>query len=397
MEWRRRERPEGTLEESRDMSPTRKILVLACTVAMAAGCTTPAAPGSSAPSNPPSAAASGAVFDLEAKTPGPNGETPTDSTTIADLTDAEVQQIKDGNYDLTFLSSLAITWFQGVQDGVVSEAERLGMNTTIGPVSNFSAETQLSDVETVMATKPDILIALPNDPVSAAEAFRPVVDAGTTLVLYDNGINGYTAGKEYVGIVTGDHYTMAKEAAKLIGDALGGEGKLGFMPYDVTFFNTNNRDNAFRAAIQQWYPGIEIIEQGFSDAATTGEIADAMLTQHPDLDGIFASWSGGPTTSVLAALKAAGNTHVKVVSIDLDEANDLDMAMNGNYIGATAEETFTMGQLMVRAAAYKLLGKEFPPFVTVPTAVVTRDTLLESWKRVYHKDPPPAVLEGLTQ
>ncbi len=165
------------------MSLTRKILVLACAAAIAAGCATPAAPGSSASSNPPSAAASGAVFDLEAKTPGPNGETPTDSTTIADLTDAEVQQIKDGNYDLTFLSSLAITWFQGVQDGVESEAERLGMNTTIGPVSNFSAETQLSDVETVMATKPDILIALPNDPVSAAEAFRPVVESDTVLVL----------------------------------------------------------------------------------------------------------------------------------------------------------------------------------------------------------------------
>src|SRR5688572_22844349 len=142
MEWRRCERPEGTLEESRDMSLTRKILVMACAAAIAAGCATPAAAASSAPSNPPSAAASGAAFDLEAKTPGPNGETPTDSTTIADLTEAEVQQIKDGNYDLTFLSSRAITWFQGVQDCVVSEAERVGMKTTIGPVSYLSAETQ---------------------------------------------------------------------------------------------------------------------------------------------------------------------------------------------------------------------------------------------------------------
>jgi ribose transport system substrate-binding protein len=334
-------------------------------------------------------------FDLEAQTPGPNGETPTQSTDIEDVSEECVAQVKEQNLDLTFLPSLAITWFQGVQDGVVSEAERFGMNVTVGPSSDFSAEKQLSDVETVMASKPDILIALPNDPVSAAEAFRPVVEAGTTLVLYDNGIDGYTAGNEYVGIVTGDHYTMAKEAAKLLGDALGGKGKVGFLPYDAVFFNTNNRDAAFRAAMQQWYPDIELIEQGFTDPGTAGEIVDAMLTQNPDLNGIFASWSGGPATSVLAALKAAGNTDVKVVSIDLDEVNDLDMAQGGNYIGATAEETFTMGQWMVRAAAKKLCGEEFPPFVVVPTAVVTRDTLLDSWHRVYQKDPPAEVLEAL--
>jgi ribose transport system substrate-binding protein len=342
-----------------------------------------------------SAALAADAFDMNAPTPGPNGEVPVLSGTIPDLTEAEVQTIKDKGLTVTFLPSLAITWFQGVQDGVAAEAERFGMKLTIGPVSDFSAEKQLSDVETVMANKPDILIALANDPVSAAQAFKPVVEAGTTLVLYDNGINGYTAGKEYVGIVTGDHYGMAKEAAKLIGEAMGGKGKLGFMPFDAVFFNTNNRDKAFRGAIENLYPDIEIIQQGFADPATTGEIANAMLTQHPDLDGIFVSWSGGPTTSVLSALKAAGNKDVKVVSVDLDEANDLDIAMGGNYIGAAAEETFTMGVMMVRAAAMKQLGKPFPAFVTVPTAVATKDTLLDSWHRVYHKDPPAEVLKAL--
>jgi ribose transport system substrate-binding protein len=335
------------------------------------------------------------AFDLSTPTPGPNGETPVESEAIPDLTPEEVQAVREKGYTVTFLPSLAITWFKGIEDGVAAEAERLGMKLTVGPVSNFSAEKQLSDVETVMATKPDILIALPNDPVSAAEAFRPVVDSETTLVLYDNGINGYVAGREYVGIVTGDHYEMGKIAAKLIGDALGGKGKLGYMPFDAVFFNTNNRERALRAAIEQWYPDIEIIEEGFADQALVADITDAMLTQHPDLDGIFVAWSGGPTTAALSVLKSAGNKHVKVVSIDLDEASDVDMASGGNYIGASAEETFTMGQMLVRAAAMHLLGKPFPAFVLVPTATVTRETLLDAWHRVYHKDPPAAVLEAL--
>jgi ribose transport system substrate-binding protein len=337
-------------------------------------------------------------FDLDALTPGPNGETPVKTSELEDLTDEEVQAVCDMDLTVTFLPSLAITWFQGVQDGVAAEAERFCMDFTVGPVSDFSAEKQLSDVESVMADPPDVLIALPNDPVSAAEAFRPVVEnEDITLVLYDNGIDGYTAGEEYVGIVTGDHYVMGKEAARLIGDAMGGTGKLGFLRYSADFFNANNRDDAFEAGIRQWYPDIEIIEQGFADPAATAEITSAMLTQHPDLDGIFVTWSGGPATGVLSALKAAGNDQVKVVSIDLDEANDLDMALSGNYIGATAESTFEMGQWLVRAAAYDLLGKDFPAFVTAPTSVVTRDTLLDAWHDVYQKDPPQVILDALQQ
>ena len=52
---------------------------------------------------------------------------------------------------------------------------------------------------------------------------------------------------------------------------------------------------------------------------------------------------------------------------------------------------------MVRAAAMKLLGKPWPAFVTVPTAVATRETLLDAWHRVYHKDPPAEVLKALGQ
>jgi ribose transport system substrate-binding protein len=122
-----------------------------------------------------------------------------------------------------------------------------------------------------------------------------------------------------------------------------------------------------------------------------------MLTQHPDLDGIFVAWAGGPTTAVLGALKAAGNKDVKVVSIDLDEVSDVDMALGNNYVGASAEETFTMGQMMVRAAAFKLLGKPFPSFVLVPTAIATKETLLDAWRRVYHKDPPQEVMKALGQ
>ena len=83
-----------------------------------------------------------------------------------------------------------------------------------------------------------------------------------------------------------------------------------------------------------------------------------MLTQHPDLDGIYVSYSGGPATAVLASLQAAGNTHVKVVTHDLDAANDVIMATkDSNYFGTAIEHTYDEGANTVKAAVLKLLRR----------------------------------------
>ena len=69
------------------------------------------------------------------------------------------------------------------------------------------------------------------------------------------------------------------------------------------FYVTNNRDRYFKAAIEQLYPDIEIVaEQGFAEEGRTQEIAAAMITQNPDLDGIYVAWSSA-AQGVIAAVK----------------------------------------------------------------------------------------------
>ena len=40
-----------------------------------------------------------------------------------------------------------------------------------------------------------------------------------------------------------------------------------------------------------------------------------------------------------------------------------------------------------KLAAYALIGKPAPAYVALPAAPITRDTLLESWKEIYHQEP----------
>jgi ribose transport system substrate-binding protein len=334
-------------------------------------------------------------FDLSDTTHGPNGEPATPAADISPLNDEQAAEIADMKPTLAILHGGASTWFSAMEEGVRAEAARLGIEIVLTAQADFDPAKQASQVETAMARNPDIIVTLPVDPVSAAEAFRPAVDAGVKLLFVDNGIDGYKAGDQYVSIVTGDHFAMGRAAAELMADAIGDQGKIGFIYHDADFYVTNNRDRYFKAVIEQEHKNIEIVDEaGFAEEGKTEDIASAMLTQHPDLDGIYVAWSAA-ATGVLAALRAAGNAHVKVVSHDLDATNDIEIATGGNLYGVAADRPYLEGETMVRLAALSLLGESTPPFVIVDPVTETRDNIVQAWRDSLNQSPPQEILEHL--
>ena len=247
-----------------------------------------------------------------------------------------------------------------------------------------------------MAQSPDIIISLAIGPDAGAEAFRPAVDAGVQLVFLSNVPQGYVHGQDYVGIVTDDLAAMGITAADLLADALGGEGEVGYIFHDAAYYVTNQRDQAFKAWIEINYPGIEIVaEQGLADPAAAEEIASAMLTRNPGLDGIYAPWSAGPADGVLAALRAAGASDVALVTMDLDTNVSLDLVEGGNVVGIAADEAYNLGRTMAIEGAYGLLGKPAPAFAVVPAIGVTADNIVEGYRQSLVADPPQEVLDAL--
>jgi len=239
------------------------------------------------------------------------------------------------------------------------------------------------------------VITLVIDPVGGATAFKPVVDAGKTLVLVSNVPQGYEAGKQYVGTVSDDFFAMGRATADLMGKALGGTGKIGYIFHDASYYVTNQRDQSFKTVIGQCFPNIQIVaESGITDPAKGQEVAAAMLLQHPDLNGIYVTWDQ-PAEGVVAAIRDAGRSDVKVVTLDLGANNDLEMANDGVVAGKAIELTYDAGQAVANMAAYGVLKKDAPPFVMAPAMEVTRDNLEEAYQVAWHKDPPPEVVQAL--
>lgn len=337
------------------------------------------------------------AIDLDAATVGPNGEASTPVDQIPALTAEELETIKNGGHKAALLWAGAGTWYNALSSGAKDAFAELGIEVVTEAEANFDPARQATDVETAMALQPDIILTLPVDPVSGAQAFRPAVDAGAKLVFVDNGVDGYAPGTDYVSIVTGDHFGMGKEAAQLMSDAIGGSGRIGIIYHDAVFYVTNNRDRYFKAAIEQLHPDIEIVaEQGFAEEGRTQEIAAAMITQNPDLDGIYVAWSSA-AQGVIAALREAGKSDVKVVAYDLDATNDLDMAQCGNMAAVALDWPYLEGKTMALLGAHALLGNETPAFVTVPVQTETRDTIEQVWNENVNATPPQEILDALAE
>ncbi|MFC8501227.1 substrate-binding domain-containing protein [Pedococcus sp. NPDC057267] len=322
---------------------------------------------------------------------GANGEeaaTPDE----AKLSDAEVAQVKAKN------ATAAIVMHYGGNDwstaqvaGMKSEFARLGIKVIATTDANFKPDKQVSDIETVLAQKPDIMISIPTDPVATAAAYKKVAAAGVKLVFIGNTAKGMTVGKDYVSVVSADDYGNGVVSAHLMAKALGGKGEIGLVFHEADFFVTKQRYEAFKSTIAKDYPAIKIVEeQGIAGPDFAGDaqtVASAMLSKHPNLSGIWGVWDV-PAEGIMAAARAAGRTDLKIATEDLGKNVAIAMAKNELVVGLGAQRPFDMGVTQVDLAAGALLGKKEPGYVAIPALPVEHSNVLEAWKQVYHQDAP---------
>ena len=328
-----------------------------------------------------------------AQTVGPAGESATPSSEVT-LTDEDIAALQGQGHTAALLWHTSSDFVNAVSAGATDEFARAGIEVAVTTDAGFDAAKQRSDIETALAAGPDVILALPLDPVTSAEAFRAAVNEGVKLVLLSNLPSGYKHGTDYAAIVTDDLFQMGKQAADALAAAIGPEGEVGWIFHDADYYVTNQRDNAFKTTIETDYPGLKIVaEQGISDPARAEELASAMLLQNPGLDGIYVTWAE-PADGVLAALRAAGNRDTKIVTLDLSEPVALDMVRGGNVVAIVADEAYELGRTMAAAGMKALLDQEVPPFLVAPALTVTRENLAEGWQQSLRRAGPQSVLDA---
>jgi ribose transport system substrate-binding protein len=328
------------------------------------------------------------------ETRGPAGET---ATPVADLqiTEDVIKKVSGKARTAAIMWPDSTPFFSAAAKGVKDTFEKLNIKVVSVTDSGFDSAKERDNFETVFALKPDIIVALIVDPVASAETFRPAVEAGTKLALLSNVPQGYKQGQDYVSLVTDDLFAMGSQAAEALAKAMDEKGKVGYIYHDADFYVTNQRDQAFKTVISEDYPNMEIVDEaGMADPARVEEIASAMITQHPDMTGIYVPWTP-PAEDVLAAIRAAGRDDIKLTTLDLSVPSALDMLQDGPTIAMVADASYEIGRGLASAVALDLAGETVPPFIVAPAVTVTKDNLVEAWKDSLGVEPPAQLLEAV--
>jgi len=318
---------------------------------------------------------------------GPNGEKAASASSVS-LTPDELAKVKAKH------ATAALVFHYGGNDWSNAQEAALkatfaaeGIEVVATTDAGFKPEKQVSDIETVMAKKPDIIVSIPVDAVATAAAYKAAADKGVKLVFMDNVPKGFTAGKEYVSSVSADNYGNGVAAAHLMAKALNSKGEIGLVFHAADFFVTRQRYDGFKKTILEDYPNIKIVEeQGIGGPDFSGDAekaAGAILTAHPRINAIWAVWDV-PAEGVMAAARAAGRDDLIIVNEDLGENVAIAMAKREFIMGIASQRPYDQGVTEATLAAYALIGKPAPAYVALPAAPITRDTLLAAWQDIYH-------------
>jgi ribose transport system substrate-binding protein len=325
---------------------------------------------------------------------GPHGEKSADWHTVK-LTTAQLAKVRAKHATAAIVFHYkGNDWSAAQEAGLRFEFKKLGIKVIAVTDANFDAHKQANDIQTVLVKHPSIIVSIPVDPVSDAPAYQKAEKQGVKLVFMDNVPSGMKAGKDYVSVVSADNYGNGVASAKLMCQALHGNGKIATIYHAADFFVTKQRYQGFKDTITRSCKGVQIVaEKGIPGADFSGQAqtaASAILVQHSDLDGIWAVWDV-PAEGVLAALRAAGNTHTLVTTEDLGKNVAISMASKGPVYGLGAQRPFDQGVTEAILAGYSLIGKKAPSYVALSALPVTHANVLQAWQQVYHSGAPADV------
>jgi ribose transport system substrate-binding protein len=319
---------------------------------------------------------------------GPPAVTPD----VLKFSDADIAKLKTGKFTAGLvMHTMDAGWPQLQVAGITNTLKDFGIEVVGTTDAKFQPGQQISDLEQMIARKPDVIFSIPIDPKSEAEAYKKAAAAGIKLVFMDNVPVNMTPGKDYVTVVASDNEKNAYFAASELVNAIGGKGEVGVITlvYDYYYSVAARKVGALKAFAE--HPDIKVGDVGtFTSPEKAYEVATAMLTAHPDMKGIFVAWDT-PAQQVLAAAKTL-NRDIIITTNDIAADSALNVA-RGEFLAVGAQRPYDQGVAEAKAAALALLGKDVPPYISVPTLRVKKIDLLSALKEVTKEDAPASVVK----
>lgn len=262
-------------------------------------------------------------------------------------------------------------YWQSIHAGAVAAARELGVEIIWnGPATETDYSGQLQIADAMINQRADAIAIAPIDRTAMVSVVERAAREKIPVVIFDSGINT----QNFVSQVSTDNYRGGVLGAERIGKILNGKGKVAMVAVQPGSASTMLREQGFEDTIHKSFPEIQIVDKryGMADFAQSLQVAENMLTAHPDLDAFFAS----NESSTVGASQALKGRKTRVLLVGFDSSPTLLQDLQSGLIDSlVVQDPFRMGYESVQAAVKKLSGGTPEKIQNLPPLLVSKENL----------------------
>jgi ribose transport system substrate-binding protein len=256
-------------------------------------------------------------------------------------------------------------FWKSIHAGAMAAARKRGNAEIIweGPAKEDQRHEQQQLVERFTGSGVNAIVLAPCDRETLVAPTEAALTRGIPVVVIDSGLDlpeSAQKNSNYLGYVATNNRQGGVEAAKRLIELLKSKDKAKFLMlrYQAGSESTEQREAGFRDTIRG-ARNIEYIEANEEAGATVDsaqQVAERILSDRPDLDGMFAP-NESSTSGVLQALEGLKRTG-KLKLVGFDSSDFLIHALReGKLRGLVLQDPFDMGYQSVMRAIDHLEGK----------------------------------------
>jgi ribose transport system substrate-binding protein len=287
-----------------------------------------------------------------------------------------------GSMDETYVMvtfQVGIDYWKRALKGFEDAAEALNVSVEYRGATQYDINEQITVLEQVIARNPAGIAISTMDPEKLNPVINKAVEAGIPVVMFDSNAPD---SKSFSFLGT-DNYNAGVEAAHKMADLVKEKGEVGIItqPHQL---NHQERTLGFKDTIFMDYPEMNVvsIKDGRGDQLLSKKVAEEMITEYPNIDGIFATEANGGVGVGQAVMENELKGILKIISFDTDKGT-LDMIEDGTISATLAQGTWKMGYWSLQYLFHLKHGiveqddnkSPLPPYVDTGVTIVTEENV----------------------
>jgi ribose transport system substrate-binding protein len=241
-----------------------------------------------------------------------------------------------------------------------------------GPREETEYSRQIEIVDSMIARRVDALAISATDRTALVKPVQRAIAAGIPVSVFDSGLD--VAG--YVTFVATDNYGAGQTAARKLAGLVHGKGKVAELMQKPGGISTGDRERGFEETMSKEFPMIEIVarQYGMADRAKSRDVAEDILTAHPNLDGMFASAEANSIGAIQTIKSRKLSGRIKLITFDSSDAH-IEALKDGTIDVMLMQDPYRMGYEAVHSLVMKLNGQTPPHQMDLPVHVIRKQDL----------------------